>query len=94
MWTRLAPAACACLLLTCAWMARNDASGHMPLMTGNSNMLASLSVPDRSLLPGLASDGRCQEWNVLASTLEWTKPGPSLSITSPFPLWKTNIQKL
>jgi hypothetical protein len=89
LWLRLAPAACAFLLVSCFWLARNDTESHLPLMAGNSNMLASLS------LPCLASDGRCQEYNVLAvATFDWTKTGPSLSITGSFPLWKTNTQKL
>ncbi|MDB6126103.1 MAG: hypothetical protein JWQ71_5096 [Pedosphaera sp.] len=95
-WFRMAPVTCVALVISAILMAGNDAQSHLLLISpGNSNMLASLSSSDPNLLPGLASDGRCQELNVLAAaTFDWTKASPSLSITGSFPLWKTNTQKL
>jgi hypothetical protein len=72
----------ACVFLMTAWLALPHRS-HSPMMVAatGSNLIAGLSVPDRSSQMNL--------WQ--AVTFDWTKAGSSLSITGHFGLGRTNL---
>ncbi len=75
-------AAAACFFLTTAWIALpRHATSHVITAVGQSNLIAGLSLPERS----------CQ-WNLwTAVNFDWTKATSSLSITGPSGLGRTNL---
>ncbi|EEF58859.1 hypothetical protein Cflav_PD1692 [Pedosphaera parvula Ellin514] len=89
-WSWFAPALCMLILACTIWLSHNDVAGHLPLTSSNSNMLVSLS--DHKLLPGLAADRQCQEWNVLSATFilaSLTMPDRNLlTFISSTPTWR------
>jgi hypothetical protein len=75
-------AAGACVFLMTAWLALpRRAHSSVMVASSGSNLIAGLSVPDRSCQMNL--------WQTV--TFDWTKAGSSLSITGRFGLGRTNL---
>jgi hypothetical protein len=74
--------ATACLCFTSIWLALpRHSSAHVFTAVGESNLIAGMTLPERS----------CQ-WNLwTAVNFDWTKAGSSVSITGPFGLGRTNL---
>jgi hypothetical protein len=79
----LSAAAAACVFVMSGWLALPHQARTTALaVSGGSNLIASLTLPDSS----------CQQWNLWSVvTFDWTKATSSLSIHGPSGLGRTNL---
>jgi hypothetical protein len=95
MWARLAPAVCIAMLAAFFSLAPHEKAGYLAVTNG-SNALASLSS---NLLGFCATNTRCVQVNVAEmpeTLISFERPGAVRGElpAGPFPLSKTNLQRL
>ncbi len=84
----LAPATCMLALCLNVWVAHSNRPAYLSAI-GGSNMIAGLTLP-RAVVLNYSPDTRAQE-NIWAVATSDPGVGRSLTATSSFPLWKTNV---